>query len=245
MTLSIYRRPFRSFFAASTYCRCCSTRLPPRQVRSLDVGILLGARLARTCCPSPARSNARVTRPNLPRATDRSSTTSLRRHEVTLKELRQRIDATATISRLPSGAVRRIGERTISYNAGGARDSRVRGLSPEFCPPELLFSRATAHDILVTTDFHRQTRISRLRPGVNEHARTPAGADADIDDINISGYPCSDTGLSDIWSNHGLNDLSSNEAAAIAPRCARRRAACLNFMTPTCASGLKSTQFAI
>ena len=70
--------------------------------------------------------------------------------EVTLDELRRRIDATTDfLKTLRPEQFDGNGERKISYNAGGAaRQSSARDYVLNFALPNFFFHVATAHDIL-------------------------------------------------------------------------------------------------
>jgi len=119
--------------------------------RGFDVGILLGARLAPDMLPftrqiQRASDTAKFTAGRLtdlpsPRFADT---------EVTLDELRQRIDATADyLKTFRAEQFDGSGERKISYNAGGApRQSSGQDYLLNFALPNFYFHVATAHDIL-------------------------------------------------------------------------------------------------
>ena len=69
---------------------------------------------------------------------------------ITLNELRQRIDVTADyLKTFRAEQFDGIGEREISYNAGGAtRQSSGEDYLLNFALPNFYFHVATAHDIL-------------------------------------------------------------------------------------------------
>jgi hypothetical protein len=141
--------------------------------RGFDVGILVGARLAQDMLPFAGQiqrasgtakfAAGRLTDLPSPRFADT---------EITLDELRQRIDATADyLKTFRPEEFDGSGERKISYNAGGApRAGEWTGLPPEFRPAELIFPCGDgARHPPSQRSSHRQTRISRLRPGVMGH----------------------------------------------------------------------------
>src|SRR5258707_8214559 len=119
--------------------------------RGFDVGILLGARLAPDMLPftgqiQRASDTAKFAAGRLadlpsPRFADT---------EVTLNELRQRIDATADyLKTFRAEQFDGNSERRISYNAGGApRQSSGQDYLLNFALPNFYFHVATAHDIL-------------------------------------------------------------------------------------------------
>ena len=119
--------------------------------RGFDVGILVGARLAPDMLPFAGQiqrasdtakfAAGRLTDLPSPRFADT---------EVTLDELRQRIDATADyLKTFRPEQFDGNGERKISYNAGGApRQSSGQDYLLNFALPNFYFHVATAHDIL-------------------------------------------------------------------------------------------------
>ena len=120
------------------------------EARSFDLGMLLGARLAPDMLPFTGQiqrasdtakfSAGRLTDLPPPRFADT---------EVTLNELRQRIDVTVDYLKTFRAAFDGIGERKISYNAGGAtRQSSGEDYLLNFALPNFYFHVATAHDIL-------------------------------------------------------------------------------------------------
>jgi Domain of unknown function (DUF1993) len=174
MTLSIYRASIPVFLRGLDVLSVLLDKAAAHaEARSFDVGILLGARLAPDMLPFTGQiqrasdtakfAAGRLTDLPPPRFADT---------EVTLNELRQRIDATADYLKIPSGAVRRYwrAKDFIQCRRWHATIER-RGLSPEFRATELLFPRGNrARHPPSQRTSHRQTRISRLRPGVNGHA---------------------------------------------------------------------------
>jgi uncharacterized protein len=119
--------------------------------RSLDVGILVGARLAPDMLPfagqiQRASDTAKFAAGRLadlpsPRFADT---------EVSIDELRQRIDATTDyLKTFQPQQFSGSAARTISYNAGGAaRQSTGQDYLLNFALPNFYFHVATAHDIL-------------------------------------------------------------------------------------------------
>jgi uncharacterized protein len=119
--------------------------------RGFDVGVLVGARLAPDMLPLAGQiqrgsdtakfAAGRLTDLPSPRFADT---------EVTLDELRQRIGATADyLKTFRAEQFCGSGERTISYNAGGApRRSSGQDYLLNFALPNFYFHVATAHDIL-------------------------------------------------------------------------------------------------
>src|SRR5258708_12370019 len=119
--------------------------------RGFDVGILVGARLAPDMLPFAGQiqrpsdtakfAAGRLTDLPPPRFADT---------EVTLDELRQRIDATADyLKTFRPEQFDGNGERKISYNAGGApRQSSGPAYLLNFPLPNSHFPPPTAHDLL-------------------------------------------------------------------------------------------------
>jgi len=152
MTLSIYRASIPVFLRGLDVLSVLLDKAAAHaEGRSFDVGILLGARLAPDMLPFTGQiqrasdtakfAAGRLTDLPPPRFADT---------EVTLNELRQRIDATADyLKTFRAEQLDGIGERTISYNAGGApRQSSGEDYLLNFALPNFYFHVATAHDIL-------------------------------------------------------------------------------------------------
>jgi hypothetical protein len=152
MTLSMYRASIPVFLRGLDVLSVLLDRADVHAAAGgFDVGILLGARLAPDMLPFTKQiqrasdtakfAAGRLTDLPSPRFADT---------EVALDELWQRIDATADYLKtfLPEqfdGS----GERTISYNAGGAlRQSSGGDYLLNFALPNFYFHVATAHDIL-------------------------------------------------------------------------------------------------
>jgi hypothetical protein len=152
MTLSMYGVSVPAFLQGLDVLSVLLDRAAAHAAaRGFDIGILLGARLAPDMLPFPRQIQrasdtakfavARLTDLSSPRFVDT---------EVTLDELRQRIDATADYLRtFRPEQFDGSGERTISYSAGGApRQSSGQDYLLNFALPNFYFHVATAHDIL-------------------------------------------------------------------------------------------------
>jgi hypothetical protein len=152
MTLSIYRASIPVFLRGLDVLSVLLDKAAAHaEARSFDVGILLGARLAPDMLPFTGQiqrasdtakfAAGRLTDLPSPRFADT---------EVTLDELRQRIDATADyLKTFRPEQFDGNGERKISYNAGGApRQSSGQDYLLNFALPNFYFHVATAHDIL-------------------------------------------------------------------------------------------------
>jgi hypothetical protein len=152
MTLSIYQASIPVFLRGLDVLSVLLDRAAAHaEARSFDVGILLAARLAPDMLPFTGQiqrasdtakfAAGRLTDLPSPRFADT---------EVTLDELRRRIDATTDfLKTLRPEQFDGNGERKISYNAGGApRQSSAQDYVLNFALPNFFFHVATAHDIL-------------------------------------------------------------------------------------------------
>jgi hypothetical protein len=152
MTISIYRASIPVFLSGLDVLSVLLDKAAAHaEARSFDLGILLGARLAPDMLPFTGQiqrasdtakfAAARLTDLPPPRFADT---------EVTLNELRQRIDATADyLKTFRAEQFDGIGERNISYNAGGAtRQASGEDYLLNFALPNFYFHVATAHNIL-------------------------------------------------------------------------------------------------
>lgn len=152
MTLSMYRASIPVFFRGLDVLSVLLDRADVyAAARNFDVGILLDARLAPDMLPFTGQiqrasdtakfAAGRLTDLPSPRFADT---------EATLHELRQRIAATADyLKTFRPEQFGGSGERTISYNAGGApRRSSGQDYLLNFALPNFYFHVATAHDIL-------------------------------------------------------------------------------------------------
>lgn len=119
--------------------------------RDFDVDILVGARLAADMLPlgSQIQRASDTAKFAAARLTDLSSP-HFADTEVTLEELRQRIDVTDDYLRtFRAEQFGGSGERTISYNAGGAsRQSCGQDYLLNFALPNFYFHVVTTHNIL-------------------------------------------------------------------------------------------------
>jgi uncharacterized protein len=152
MNLSMYRASIPVFLRGLDVLSVLLDRAAAHaEARTFDVGILLGARLAPDMLPftkqiqraSDTAKFAAGRLTNLPPP-------SFADTEVTLDELRQRIDATADyLETFRPEQFDGSGERTISYSAGGAaRQTSGQDYLLNFALPNFYFHVATAHDIL-------------------------------------------------------------------------------------------------
>ena len=152
MTLSMYRASIPVFLRGLGVLSVLLDRAVAHAVaRGFDVGILVGARLAPDMLPFAGQiqrasdtakfAAGRLTDLPSPRFADT---------EVTLDELRQRIDATTDyLKTFRPEQFNDSDARTISYNAGGApRQSSGQDYLLNFALPNFYFHVATAHDIL-------------------------------------------------------------------------------------------------
>ena len=151
MTLSIYRTSVPVFLRGLDVLSLLLDKAAAHaEARSLDVAILLGARLAPDMLPftgqiQRASDTAKFAAGRLadlpsPRFADT---------EATLEEVRQRIDATSDyLKTFRPEQFEGSGERTISYNFGGPRQSSGQDYLLNFALPNFYFHVATAHDIL-------------------------------------------------------------------------------------------------
>jgi hypothetical protein len=152
MTLSIYQASIPVFLRGLDVLSVLLDRATAHaEARKFDVGILLGARLAPdmlsfTSQIQRASDTAKFAAGRLidlptPRFVDT---------EVTLDDLRQRIDATADyLKTFVPEQFDGSSERTISYSAGGApRQSNGQDYLLNFALPNFYFHVVTAHDIL-------------------------------------------------------------------------------------------------
>ena len=152
MTLSIYRASIPVFLRGLDVLSLLLERAAAHaEARKFDVGVLLSARRAPDMVPFTRQiqrasdtakfAAARLTDLPSPRFPDT---------EVTLDELWQRIEATADfLKTFRSEQFDGSGERTVSYDAGGApRQSNGEDYLLNFALPNFYFHVATAHDIL-------------------------------------------------------------------------------------------------
>jgi hypothetical protein len=152
MTLSMYGASIPVFLRGLDVLSVLVDRAAAHAAaRGFDVGILMGARLApdmlsfagqiQRASDTAKFAAGRLTDLPSPRFADT---------EVTLDELRQRIDATADyLKTFRAEQFDGSDERTISYNAGGAsRQSSGQDHLLNFALPNFHFHVATAHDIL-------------------------------------------------------------------------------------------------
>ena len=152
MALSMYRASIPVFLRGLDVLSVSLDRaVAHAAARGPDVGILLGARLAPDMLPFTGQiqrasdtakfAAGRLTDLPSPRFADT---------EVTLDELRRRIDATTDfLKTLRPEQFDGNGERKISYNAGGAmRQSKGLDYLLNFALPNFYFHVTTAHDIL-------------------------------------------------------------------------------------------------
>ena len=153
ITLSIYRASIPVFLRGLDVLSVLLDRAAAHaKAHSFDVGVLLAARLAPDMLPftrqiQRASDTAKFAAARL---TDLPSP-SFADTEVTLDELRRRIDATADYLKTfqPEQFDDDNDERKISYNAGGApRQSSAQDYLLNFALPNFFFHVATAHDIL-------------------------------------------------------------------------------------------------
>ena len=152
MTLSMYRASIPVFLRGLDVLSVLLDRADVHaSARGFDVGILAGARLAPDMLPFTGQiqrasdtakfAAGRLTDLPSPRFADT---------ELTLDELRQRIDVTADyLKTFRPEQFDGSEARTISYNAGGApRQSSGQDYLLNFALPNFYFHVATAHDIL-------------------------------------------------------------------------------------------------
>jgi len=152
MTLSIYRASIPVFLRGLDVLSVLLDRaIAHAEARNFDVGVLLGSRLAPDMLPFTSQ---------IQRASDTAKFAAARLGdfaaprfadtEVTLDELRQRIDMTAEyLKTCRPEQFEGSGERTISYNAGGgSRQSNGQDYLLNFALPNFYFHVVTAHDIL-------------------------------------------------------------------------------------------------
>lgn len=151
MTLSIYRASVPVFLRGLDVLSLLLDKAAAHaEARSFDIGILLGARLAPDMLPftgqiQRASDTAKFAAGRLadlpsPRFADT---------EVTLEELRQRIDATSDyLKTFRPEQFEGSGEREISYNFGAPRKSSGQDYLLNFALPNFYFHVTTAHDIL-------------------------------------------------------------------------------------------------
>ena len=152
MTLSMYRASISVFLRGLDVLSVLLDRAAAHaEARNFDVGILLSARLTPDMLPFTRQiqrasdtakfAAGRLTDLPAPRFADT---------EVTLDDLRQRIDATADyLKTFQPTQFDGSGERTISYSAGGApRQSSGQDYLLNFALPNFYFHVVTAHDIL-------------------------------------------------------------------------------------------------
>ena len=144
MTFSIYEASIRVFL------RGLDGAVAHAAARGFDVGILVGARLAADMLPFAGQIQRASDTAKFPAGRLTDLITPLRRHQITLDELRQRIDATVDyLKTFRAEQFDGSDARTISYNAGGApRQSSGQDYLLNFALPNFFFHVATAHDIL-------------------------------------------------------------------------------------------------
>jgi uncharacterized protein len=152
MTLSMYDASIPAFLRGLDVLSVLLDRADVHaSARGFDFGILAGARLAPDMLPFAGQiqrasdtakfAAGRLTGLPSPRFADT---------ELTLDELRQRIDATADyLKTFRPEQFDGSDAQTISYNAGGApRQSSGQDYLLNFALPNFYFHVATAHDIL-------------------------------------------------------------------------------------------------
>lgn len=152
MTLSVYEASIPVFLRGLDVLSVLLDRaVAHAAARGFDVGILVGARLAPDMLPFAGQ---------IQRASDTAKFAAGRLAdlppppfadtEVTLEELRQRIDATADyLKTFRAEQFDDSDTRAISYNAGGApRQSSGQDYLLSFALPNFFFHVVTAHDIL-------------------------------------------------------------------------------------------------
>ena len=151
MTLSIYRTSVPVFLRGLDVLSLLLDKVDDHaKARSLDVGILLDARLVSDMLPFTGQiqrasdtakfAAGRLTGVSSPRFADT---------EVTLEEIRQRIRATSDyLKTFRPEQFEGSGERTISFSFGGPRQLSGEDYLLNFALPNFYFHVATAHDIL-------------------------------------------------------------------------------------------------